>query len=157
VEPEPLRIWVDADSCPRSVREVIQRASSRTGVEAVFVANRDVPGIDWPQTKFVKVDGSEGAADDHIFDHSTPHDLVVTRDIPLARRLVERGNTVLNDRGDVFTSENVRERLSLRNFMYHLRSSGLTSPGERSFGAKEVQSFANSFDRELTRLQRGSY
>lgn len=154
---EALRIWVDADSCPRRVRDVIQRAAARTGVPAVFVANRDVPGIEGAESKLVKVGRFEGAADEHILEHSTPRDLIVTRDIPLARRLVDRGNTVLNDRGDIFTNENVGERLSLRNFMYHLRSVGLLSVGERSFSAKEVQSFANSFDRELTRLLRNCY
>lgn len=151
-----MKIWVDADSCPRPVREIIVRAAERTGVEALFVANRPVPGIE-EGAGLVVVGKDEGAADDYIFDHSTVGDLVVTRDIPLAKRLVDRGTTVVNDRGDLFTAENVGERLSVRNFMYQLRSSGLLIPTERSFGAKETQAFANAFDRELTRLLRNSY
>lgn len=150
-----FKIWVDADSCPRQVRDIVQRAAERTGLDVVFVANREVPGIG--SDHLVVVGKEEGAADAHIVGHSDPRDIIVTRDIPLAKELVDRGNTVLNDRGEVFTPENVGERLSIRNFMYHLRRSGLLSPTERSFGQREVQSFANSFDKELTRLLRGDY
>lgn len=150
-----LRIWVDADSCPRPVREIIRRAAARTGVGVVFVANRDVPGVE--VNHLVLVGREEGAADAYIIEHSRGEDLVVTRDIPLAKELVDRGNTVLNDRGDVFSTENVGERLALRNFMYQLRASGFTSSTERSFGGREVRSFANSFDRELTRLVQKDY
>lgn len=151
-----MKIWVDADSCPRPVREIIVRAAERTGVDARFVANRAVPGVE-EGDQLVIVGKGEGAADDYIFDHSDRSDLVVTRDIPLAKRLVDRGTTVVNDRGDVFTTENVGERLSVRNFMYQLRNSGLLMPTEGSFGPKEVQAFANAFDRELTRLMRNGY
>lgn len=151
-----MKIWVDADSCPRPVREIIKKAAERTGIDARFVANRTIPGVEAGE-QLVIVGKEEGAADDYILDHSEQDDLVVTRDIPLAKRLVESGTNVINDRGDLFTKENVGERLSLRNFMYVLRNSGLFLPTERSFGSKEVQSFANAFDRELTRLMRKSY
>jgi hypothetical protein len=150
-----LRIWVDADSCPRPVREIIQRAVERTGVEAIFVANREIPGVD--SEHLVVVGREEGAADAHIVEHSGQRDLVVTRDIPLAKELVDRGNTVLNDRGEIFSPENVGERLSIRNFMYHLRKSGLLYSTERTYGRRELQAFANSFDKELTRLLRADY
>lgn len=151
-----MEIWVDADSCPRPVREIVQRAAERTGVRALFVANRSIPGV--PEGEQLVIVGSgDDAADDYIYDHSDNEDLVITRDIPLAKRLVDRGTSVINDRGDIFTRENVGERLSVRNFMYLLRNTGLLTPTERSFGAKEAQSFANAFDRELTRLVRKSY
>ncbi len=119
------------------------------------MANRKVPGVETESQ--VLVGRHEGAADSYIVENSQPNDLVVTRDIPLAKQLVDRGNTVLNDRGDVFSPENVGERLSIRNFMYHLRNTGLLFPTERTFGQREVQAFANSFDKELTRLLRGDY
>ncbi|HUX22480.1 MAG TPA: DUF188 domain-containing protein [Spirochaetia bacterium] len=150
-----LRIWVDADSCPRPVREIIQRAAGRTGVDAIFVANRDIPGV--VPADLVVVGREEGAADAHILEHSGLRDLVVTRDIPLAKELVDRGRTVLNDRGEIFSPENVGERLSIRNFMYHLRKSGLLHSTERTYGQREQQAFANSFDKELTRLLRADY
>ncbi len=149
-----MRVLVDADSCPRRVRDIIIRASRRTGVGAVFVANRIVPGIDPSSKDFVRVPPGEGSADRYILDHSRAGDLVVTRDIPLASDLVERGVCVLNDRGLVYSHENVRERLSLRNFMYQLRHNGVTPPPGSSFGAREGNNFANSFDRELSRLRR---
>lgn len=149
-----MRVLVDADSCPRRVREIIVRASRRTGVSAVFVANREVPGIDPASKDFVRVPRGEGSADRYILEQGRSGDIVVTRDIPLASDLVERGICVLNDRGVVYSRENVRERLSLRNFMYHLRHSGVTPPPGTSFGAREGNSFANSFDRELSRLLR---
>lgn len=149
-----MTIWVDADSCPRPVREIVQRAALRTGVEAVFVANRAVPGAEGEGVTFVRVGRSAGAADEYIVENSEAEDLIVTRDVPLARRLVDRGATVLNDRGDVFSEENVGERLSVRDFMYELRSRGLVLPSGRSFGRRETQAFANAFDRELTRLLR---
>lgn len=121
------------------------------------MANREVPGTAGNETQLIRVEKSAEAADRYIIEHSSASDLIVTRDLPLARLLVERGNTVLNDRGDVYSTENVGERLSLRNFMYHLRRQGLVLPAGRSFGRRELQAFANAFDRELTRLLRNDY
>ena len=135
---------------------MIRRASARTAVEAVFVANRELPEGEGEGTRFVRVERAEGAADSYIIDSSAVDDLVVTRDLPLARLLVERGSTVLNDRGDVYTAENVGERTSMRDFMYELRRQGLAVPAGRSYGRRELHAFANALDRELTRLlQRG--
>ncbi len=151
-----MRIWVDADSCPRQVREIIARAAVRRRIETLFVANRALPDAGGASISFVRVGKAEGEADAYIVDHALPPDLVVTRDIPLATALVEGGLRVLNDRGELYTAENVRERLSVRDFMYELRSSGLTPERTGRFGGRETKAFADAFDRELAKAAKAS-
>ncbi|MBN2051809.1 MAG: DUF188 domain-containing protein [Spirochaetales bacterium] len=145
-------IWVDADSCPRKIRDIILRASRRTGLSVVFVSNRLIP-LDSPDDRLIHItDAGEGSADEFILSRCFSGDIVITRDIPLAARLLEKGCRVLNDRGDVFQSESIRERLSLRDRMKDLREAGLLEEGKRSFGLKEVHRFAAALDRELASL-----
>lgn len=151
-----MTVWVDADSCPRQVRDIVVRAARRTGVRAVFVANRQVPGLDTGNVEFVLCPPGQDAADDHIVLNARPGDLAITRDIPLAARLVEAGVPALNDRGAVYTRENVRERLSVRNFMVGLAMSGLSPDRVNGYGQKELKAFADGFDRELSRLLRAT-
>ena len=141
-----MRLLADADSMPIRIREIICRQSSQRGFHAIFFANQTVP---LPQSAGVEL-RTVVDADDAMVEVAEPDDLAVTHDVPLAARLVEIGVTVLNDRGGRFTQENVRERLSLRDFAMELRDSGVMPERQRSFGPKEVQNFANTFDRELT-------
>jgi uncharacterized protein YaiI (UPF0178 family) len=138
------------------VREIVARAARSREFRAVFVANRGIPV---PKNAFVSaviVEKTEGSADEFLCAQAAGGDLVITRDIPLAARLVRQGVRAINDRGDIFTPETISERLSLRNFMKDLRDSGLYASPEGSFGPKEVQLFSNAFDRELTRLKAGA-
>ncbi len=151
-----MKIWVDADSCPRAVREIIARAAVRRKIETIFVANRPLPDAGGPSIVFVEVGKGEGEADAYIISNAVSVDLVVTRDIPLASSLVEHGLRVLNDRGELYTAENVRERLSVRDFMYELRSSGLSPERTGRFGGREAKAFADAFDRELARAAKSS-
>lgn len=146
---EQPTIWVDADSCPQRIREIIANAARRVSRYAVFVANRKIPFPRNAFTKMVVVSSAEGSADAYILAHSTSADIVVTRDIPHAADLVERGVAVVNDRGDTYTAENIRERLSVRNFMKGLRESGLSVPEHGSYGAKQIALFSAAFDRVL--------
>ncbi|TVQ39694.1 MAG: DUF188 domain-containing protein [Spirochaetaceae bacterium] len=150
-----MRIWVDADSCPARVREIICKASRRRGVAAVFVANRRIRLPGGHQLLSVLVPAEEQSADTYLIAHAEAGDLAVTRDIPLAAELVKRGVLVLNDRGDVYSADNVRERLSIRDHMYELRASGIATPETGGFGKREIFAFANAFDRALTRLLKG--
>jgi uncharacterized protein YaiI (UPF0178 family) len=150
-----MKIYVDADSCPRQTRELILRSSARTKVPAVFAANRPIPGIEEEKAVMEICPPGEGAADNRIVELARPGDLVVTRDIPLAERLVEAGILVLDDRGRVYTAENIRERRSLRDFMVGLAESGLGMERSPTYGKKELKAFAGSLDRELTRLLKG--
>lgn len=143
-----MTIWVDADSCPKSVREIICRASRRTGTAAFFVANRTIP---LPRGNDIEL-VLHPDADSHILSRMAAGDMVVTRDIPLAARIVERGVCVMNDRGTLYTAENVGERLSIRDYMKELRDSGAVLSQKDRFGKDERAAFAATFDRELTRL-----
>ncbi|AEJ19846.1 YaiI/YqxD family protein [Gracilinema caldarium] len=150
-----MKILVDADSCPKSTRETIIRALKRTGIQGIFTANRPIPGI--PSDGICKMELCKtyhGAADDRIVELAEPGDLVITRDIPLASRLVEAHISVLDDRGRLYTKENIRERLSLRDFMVGLAEQGLGPERIANYGKKELKAFADGFDRELQRLIR---
>lgn len=149
-----MKIWVDADSCPIRIREIISKASSRIGTHVSYVANQIIPFPESEYTEMLVTGSDEGAADRYIVEYAVPGDLVVTRDIPLASQLVEKGITVLNDRGTEYTSDNIRQRLAMRNFMHEMRERGADVPKDSAFGSKEVQAFARTFDRTLTRLMR---
>lgn len=152
-----LILWVDADATPRPVREIVFRASKRLDLETVLVANhRIVLPANNEQVRFVLVSYGPDVADHHIATHSSPGDVAVTADIPLAAELVDGGVHVLDPRGEVYDRENVRERLSIRDFMDSLRSTGVETGGPKSFGTKEKQAFAAALDRTLTRALRAS-
>ncbi len=144
-----MRIWVDSDSCPVKIREIIVRAANRVGIEAVFVANREIPGVESGNTTLVTVEKGEGAADAFIVENAEEGDLAVTRDIPLAADLVGKGILVLDDRGSVMDSGNIRERLSMRNAMTELRSYGIVPETTKPMTTRDIQQFANAFDRQL--------
>jgi len=143
-------IWVDADSCPIQVRDVIIRASKRLQLPVNFVANRTIP---LPNShtllKMIISDTTPDAADNVIVEQCNQNDFVITRDIPLANRLVEKKIRVINDRGIIYDEENIRQRLSIRNFNLELFNMGLIGEKNGSFGKKELQQFSNCFDREL--------
>jgi uncharacterized protein YaiI (UPF0178 family) len=151
-----LRIWIDADSCPRQVRELVCRAGTRLKKQVLFVANHPIPIPKSHLFSMILADEGPDAADDYIVDHAETGDLVITRDIPLAKRLVDLEIRVLNDRGTVYTEHNINERLSMRNLMLDLYNNGLMPERTGQFGKKELQEFANALDRELVRLIRST-
>lgn len=146
-------LWVDADAAPRPVKEIVMRAARRLEVPAVLVANQRLSlPLDNPHVRAIQVHGGPDVADRHIADHATPGDVAITADIPLAALLVEKGVLVLDPRGDQYTEENVRERLSIRDFMESLRGAGVETGGPKAYGDREKQAFAAALDRVLTRL-----
>lgn len=147
-----MTIWIDADSCPVRIRQIVCKASLRLSVPLVFVANRPIPITNHELVSFVQTDDKEQSADNYIVAYSKKGDLVITRDIPLAASLVEKGVIVINDRGFLFTADNVRERLSVRDFMYEIRSNGLMTDRMGVFNKKDIQNFSNTFDSVLTKL-----
>ncbi|GHV86297.1 UPF0178 protein [Spirochaetia bacterium] len=149
-----MNILVDADSCPAAARELVLRAAKRSGVTAVFAANRVIPGITGEYAHMLVCPGKEGAADDRLAALAQRGDLAVTRDVPLAARLLEAGAAVLDDRGRIYTAENIRERLSLRDFTVGLAENGYDFERSNSYGKRELKAFADSFDRLLTHLTR---
>ena len=147
-----MTLFVDADSCPVRIREIICKTAKRLKVQAVFAANRPIPIPKNAYCTSVITETGEQAADMYIIAHAVQGDLVVTRDIPLAKQLVDAHIKVINDRGTVYTIENIGERLSIRNFMYELSINGLTPERTKAFGKKEIMEFAQSLDRETQRL-----
>jgi len=147
-----MKILVDADSCRREARDLILRSAARLKIKAIFAANRLIPGIPAPEMELCPA--GEGAADDRIVDLAKSGDLVLTRDLPLAERLVDAGVTVLDDRGRVFTKENIRQQRSLRDFAVDLAESGMGMERIPTFNKKDLKKLADSLDRELTRLLR---
>ena len=150
----PLTVWVDADACPGPIKEILVRAAQRRGVRTVFVANKHIALPDHPTLSSIRVGAGQDVTDAHIAEVASPGDLAVTQDIPLAAQLVAKGVTAIDPRGELYTAENVRERLSIRNFMNDLREDGVRTSGPAAFGGRASQAFANTYDRELTRALR---
>ena len=152
-----LTLWVDADAAPRDVKEVCFRASERLQLETVLVANQRLTlPLGYGFLSAVRVEGGPDVADQYIADHATKGDVAVTADIPLAAILVPKGVIVIDPRGEEYTPEIIGERLSVRNFMDSLRSTGVETGGHAPYGAREKQAFANALDRVLTRALRSA-
>jgi uncharacterized protein YaiI (UPF0178 family) len=147
-----MKILVDADSCPIEARELVLRAAKRTRTPAVFAANRVIPGIEGECITMLVCPAGEGAADDRLTQEAEKGDLAVTRDIPLAERLLGLGATVLDDRGRIFSADNIREKISLRDFTVNLAESGYEFERSAAYGRRELKAFADSFDKLLTKL-----
>ena len=150
-----MKIWIDADAAPREVKELVFRAAKRLDLATILVANQRMQTpVGIPQVSAVVVEGGPDVADRYIADHAEAGDLVVTQDIPLAAILVPRQVTVLDVRGDEHTMETIGERLSIRDFMENLRTTGVTTGGPPPYDARAKQAFASALDRVLTRLLR---
>jgi len=152
----PMILHIDGDSCPRPVRDLAAKAGRREGVPVVCYANRPIPFDEGLPVEMVLVEATEGAADRALVLRARPGDLALTRDIPLAADLVEARVAVLNDRGALYTAENIRERLSVRNFMAGLNAVGLKPESTARYGKKEWDEFVRTFDREFMKLVRAS-
>lgn len=148
-----MKIWVDADAAPREVKEIIFRAAKRLKVETILVANQThyTP----PETRHISsITVREGAnvADAYIVDNSQPNDLVITADIPLAALLVEKEVAVIDPRGEQYSADNIRSRLSIRNYLDQARGAGEITGGSRPYSDRDKAAFASTFDRLLARL-----
>lgn len=146
-----MQIWVDADACPVVIRDILFRASERTGIAITLVANKPIRHPSSPKIQFVQVPAGFDAADKRIVELMAAGDLVITADVPLAAAVIEKGGVALAPRGELFTSENVRERLSVRNFLDELRGSGVNTGGPPALSQRERQLFANQLDRLLAK------
>ena len=150
-----MKIWIDADACPVPVKEIVFRASRRIGVPVTLVANRRLLLPPSALITAVQVGQTADEADHYIVEQAQSGDLVITADIPLAARLVDKAIAALNPRGELYTAENVRERLSLRDFKETLRSTGVVTGGPPPYQNRDKQAFANGLDRWLALHQTG--
>lgn len=149
-----MNIWVDADACPGVVKDILFRAAERLKVTTTLVANQMLRVPPSPFIRAVQVPGGFDVADNEIVARVTAGDVVITADIPLAASALEKGAHVIDPRGERYTADNIRERLSLRSFMEDMRSSGVQTGGPAPFSHADRQSFANALDRLLATLLR---
>lgn len=150
-----MKIWIDADGCPRPVKDLVFRAAERLRIAVVMVADRPLAQQRSPLITSVVVPRDMDSADRHIVEQVDPADLVITGDLPLAALVVEKGAVALNPRGELYTAENVRERLSYRDFAMALRETGQDLGGPAPFSRKDKDRFGSALDRLLTRLMAG--
>jgi len=148
------RIWVDADACPKVIKEILFRAAERVGITLILVANQPVQVPRSPLIRTRQVGAGFDEADKHIAQQVEADDLVVTADIPLAAEVIAKGALALNPRGELYTEANIRERLTMRDFMDTLRGSGVDTGGPAAFGMADRQAFANQLDRLLARRKK---
>ena len=148
-----MHIWVDADACPAAIKEILFRASQRRKLSLTLVANQSLRTPPGPLIKSVQVPGGFDQADRWIVDHVAAQDLVITADIPLAAAIVDKGAAALNPRGELYTEENIGERLAMRDLMSELRDIGSVRGGPAALGQRDRQAFANQLDRFLQRAQ----
>lgn len=149
-----MQIWVDADACPNAVKQILFRAAERKEISVTLVANQFLTTPPSPLIKSVQVEQGFDVADNYIVSKMDLGDLVITQDIPLAAEVIEKGGTALHPRGELFTKENIRQRLSMRDFMETLRNSGVDTGGPASFSQADKQQFANQLDRILAKIGR---
>ena len=149
-----MRIWVDADACPVVIKEILYRAANRTQIVTIFVANSFLKIPNSPYLEFRKVGAGFDVADQAIGNSLEHGDLVITADIPLAAEAVEKGAHALNPRGELYTQENIRSILNMRDFMDTLRSSGVQTGGPPPLGPNERKAFADNLDRFLAKRVR---
>jgi len=143
------KIWVDADACPKVIKEILFRAAERVGMALTLVANQP---MHTPRSRYIRsiqVAAGFDVADNHIVQQADKGDLVITADIPLAAEVIAKGCLALDPRGELYTEENVRQRLNMRDFMDTLRSSGVDTGGPASLSQTDRRAFANQLDRLL--------
>lgn len=146
-----MKIFIDADACPQTVKQILFKATARTRRQLILVANQSIYAPQDPLIKVVRVTSGADVADDYIVDHVSAGDLVITADIPLADRVINKHAVALNPRGEFYTKENIKERLSLRDFLHDVRASGVNTGGPKPLSQQDVREFANALDRYLTK------
>ncbi len=146
-----MKIWVDADACPVVIQDILFRAAQRTGLELTLVANQSVQVPRSPNIRTLRVASGFDVADNEIVKRIECGDLVVTSDIPLAADVIAKGGIALSPRGELHTTDNIKARLNMRDFMDTMRASGVQTGGPPTLNQADRKSFADNLDRILTR------
>jgi uncharacterized protein YaiI (UPF0178 family) len=146
-----MKIWVDADACPVVIKDILFRAAQRTAVLVTLVANQPVQIPASRHIRFIQVGSGFDVADNEIVRRLEAGDLVITGDIPLASDVIEKGGHALNPRGELYTPDNIKARLNMRDFMETMRASGVNTGGPPPLSQSDRTAFANHLDRFLTR------
>lgn len=147
-----MKIWIDADACPKIIKEVLYKVSGRLRIPLCLVANSYLSIPLSPLITQIKVDRGADVADMHIVESIEKGDLVITADIPLAAAVIEKNVVAINPRGEIYTEDNISEILSMRNFMSELRDNGIVTSGPSPLGPKDKEKFTNSLNKLLTKM-----
>ncbi len=145
-----MQIWVDADACPKVIKDILFRVAARAKIQVTLLANHAMQVPRSPFIRFRQVSHGFDIADNEIVSLTQPNDLVITSDIPLAAEVIEKGGFALSPRGELFSDANIKERLNIRDFMDTMRSSGVQTGGPAAMSQKDRQNFANHLDRLIT-------
>lgn len=145
-------LWVDADACPKAIKEILYRVAVRVSKPLVLVANQALAVPKSPYIRAVQVSSGFDVADNYIVEHIEDGDILVSADIPLASEAIEKNAFVITPRGERYTKDNIQQRLTMRNFMEEMRSSGEQTGGPPPFSNTDKQQFANTLDRLLAKL-----
>ena len=146
-----MKIWVDADACPVVIKDILFRAAERTGIQLTLVANQTLSIPPSRYIKFIRVDSGFDVTDNEIVKRLSAGDLVITSDIPLAAEAIEKGGHVLSPSGELYSTDNIRARLSMRDFMESLRACGVDTGGPSALSQNDRKSFANHLDKLLSK------
>lgn len=149
-----MQIWVDADACPKAIKDMLFRVAERTGITVTLVANQYLQTPPSRYIKLLQVKSGYDVADNEIVDRLDTGDLVITGDIPLAYQVIDKGGHAINPRGELYTEDTIKDRLNMRDFMDTLRSSGIDTGGPSALNSRDIQAFANQLDKFL--LQQGT-
>jgi uncharacterized protein YaiI (UPF0178 family) len=149
-----VRVWIDADACPRAAKDLVIKFALKRNFEVLLVAGQSQVRPTFACVRLIVVPSGPDAADDYLVEHAAPGELVICSDIPLADRLFKKGVAALDPRGREFDERNMGERLALRNLLSDLRDQGQMGGGQPPYGERERQAFANALDRLLVRLGR---
>jgi len=149
-----MKIWVDADACPGVIKDILFRAARRTGIDLILVANQAISVPPSSNIKMIQVASGFDVADNEIVKRMSPGDLVITADIPLAAEVIEKAGQALNPRGELYTVDNIKNRLAMRDLMDSLRSSGVDTGGPPPLNQSDRKSFANQLDRIISQNTR---
>ena len=147
-----LKIWVDADACPVVIKEILFKAANRTKIETTLVANHAMHLPPSRYLNFIQVGSGFDVADNEIVKRLSTGDLVITSDIPLADEIITKGGSALSPRGELLTADNIKSKLSMRDFMDVIRSSGIQTGGPSPLSQADRQAFANHLDRWLNKV-----
>ena len=146
-----MKIWVDADACPVVIKDILYRAAERTGIQLTLVANQAITVPRSRYINFIRVASGFDVADNEIVKRLDAGDLVITSDIPLAAEVIEKGGHALSSRGELYTANNIKARLNMRDFMETLRSSGIDTGGPPALSQSDRKAFADHLDRILVK------
>lgn len=147
-----MKIYVDADACPQAVKQILFKAALRTQRQLILVANQFIAVPKDSLIKTVRVPSGADAADNYIADHAEAKDLIITADIPLADRVIAKHAVALDPRGEFYTKENIKQRLSVRDFLHDLRGTGVSTGGAKPLSPQDIKLFADALDRYLAKF-----